>query len=291
MFEQDLRKLGVWGTTTIWYSTQKQHWLGWLKEYNGPGYYERKDWNRDAEFVYNHIVCPPMVLWLGEASGVPPIVVRRATKAALDAPASLSAKAAAIRRVIPWSLIVERLGNPSQRPSLEMSDTAAVRSLDKSDVNAANAVIDSVFHGISADEKERYLEFLADSIDSLSPEHPDRWGTTLFEWGIRLNVGWVECLVLHPEGLNVLLCKESAPIEAKLNGFIYRWAPGCDMTTVPLSELARTLPALCNSHHEAISIAARRPTNPTIRKGHSTGIAKLLSQRLEGKGQTAGGTK
>jgi hypothetical protein len=79
-FERELRKLRTWGTTSVWYSTQKEHWLGWLKGYGGPGYYERKNWNRDAEFVYNHIVCPPMVLWLGEASGISPILVRKARK-------------------------------------------------------------------------------------------------------------------------------------------------------------------------------------------------------------------
>jgi hypothetical protein len=25
-----------------WYRTQKEHWLGWLREYNGPGYYSRQ---------------------------------------------------------------------------------------------------------------------------------------------------------------------------------------------------------------------------------------------------------
>ena len=108
-FERDLRKLRTWGTTSVWYSTQKEHWLGWLKEYGGPGYYARKDWNRDAEFVYNHIVCPPMVLWLGEASGISLILIRKAKKAGLSAGPSLSAQSAAIRRVVPWELIQDRL--------------------------------------------------------------------------------------------------------------------------------------------------------------------------------------
>jgi hypothetical protein len=155
--------------------------------------------------------------------------------------------------------------------------------LDKSDPKAAQAVIDTIFQGVSTDAKESYLQFLATSIERLAPDHSDRWGTTLFEWGIRLNVGWVECLVLHPDGLNILLCKESAPASVKLNGVCYRWAPGCDMTTVPLSELTKTLPLLRSSHDEAVSVAARRPTNPTIRKGHSEGVAKLLSKRLNHK--------
>ena len=112
-FEGDLRKLRTWGGASVWYSTQKEHWLGWLKEYSGPGYYGRKDWNRDAEFVYNHIVCPPMVLWLGEASGISAALVRKARLAALHAKPNLSAHAAAIRRVIPWGLIEAHLSEPN----------------------------------------------------------------------------------------------------------------------------------------------------------------------------------
>jgi hypothetical protein len=118
-FERELRKLRTWGTTSVWYSTQKEHWLGWLKGYGGPGYYERKNWNRDAEFVYNHIVCPPMVLWLGEASGISPILVRKAKKAALSAKPTLPAQSAAIRRVISWVLIEEKIEGAIGKASRE----------------------------------------------------------------------------------------------------------------------------------------------------------------------------
>src|SRR5262245_11407403 len=33
-----------------WYKTQKEHWLGWLSEYHGPGAYGRRaDTRRDAK--------------------------------------------------------------------------------------------------------------------------------------------------------------------------------------------------------------------------------------------------
>ena len=35
-----------------WYRSQKEHWLGWLREYDGPGYYGRRDWGRSSEFVW-----------------------------------------------------------------------------------------------------------------------------------------------------------------------------------------------------------------------------------------------
>src|SRR5687768_1490863 len=42
-----------------WYLTQKEHWLGWLSGYDGPGAYGRKGGpHQDAMFAYNHIVEP-----------------------------------------------------------------------------------------------------------------------------------------------------------------------------------------------------------------------------------------
>lgn len=58
------------GVGRVWYRNQKEHWLGWLAEYNGPGAYGRKNSNRDAKFIYNHFQCSPGLLWLAEASGV-----------------------------------------------------------------------------------------------------------------------------------------------------------------------------------------------------------------------------
>ena len=85
-----------------WYRTQKEHWLGWLREYRGPGYYGREaSTRRDAEFVYNHIVEPRMLVWLIDAAGVEPKLVKAAKPAAVRANA-MSAKWAAIRRQVPW---------------------------------------------------------------------------------------------------------------------------------------------------------------------------------------------
>jgi hypothetical protein len=51
-----------------------------------------------------------MVLWLGEASGIPPARVAEAKRAALSAsPRHLPALSAAIRKLIPWEMIEVRL--------------------------------------------------------------------------------------------------------------------------------------------------------------------------------------
>lgn len=89
----------------VWYSSQKEHWLGWLSHYGGPGAYGRKIFDHDAAFAYNHCGCPPMVLWLGEASGVGESLVAKAARLANQNPGTFSAKCAAIRRVIPWTEI------------------------------------------------------------------------------------------------------------------------------------------------------------------------------------------
>lgn len=94
-----------------WYSTQKEHWLGWLAEYDGHGAYGRKTLKgRSAEFAYNHIQCAPMLLWLAEASGVAHLVLRRAAAAVLAAGPRHASQCATLRVVIPWATIENALG-------------------------------------------------------------------------------------------------------------------------------------------------------------------------------------
>jgi hypothetical protein len=114
-FERVLARRGTWNRSRVWYKSQKEHWLGWLSEYGGSGYYGRKDSHRSAEFVYNHIVCSPMVLWLAEASGIPNASVAKARQAALSASPQFQAQSAAIRKIIPWEMIESRLDKSARR--------------------------------------------------------------------------------------------------------------------------------------------------------------------------------
>lgn len=92
-----------------WYSSQKEHWLGWLGDYDGPGFYGRRNWDRSAAFVYNHVNCAPMVLWLAEALAMPKAAVRAAAREALDAGPGPGSRSAAVRRVLPWIELERRL--------------------------------------------------------------------------------------------------------------------------------------------------------------------------------------
>jgi hypothetical protein len=107
--ESAMHARGTWNRDRAWYKSQKEYWLGWLSEYDGPGYYGRTNSHRSAEFVYNHINCAPMVLWLGEAAGVSIAKVKAAKRAALGAKPSPAAAAAAVRKKIAWPEIEEHL--------------------------------------------------------------------------------------------------------------------------------------------------------------------------------------
>ncbi len=123
---------------------------------------------------------------------------------------------------------------------------------------ATGQMVDSIFKTASENAKRSYYEFLLASIAHLSQHNPNRWGVTLREYGVRLNAGWVESLVLRQgEPLRVLVEIESAPPTASFCGRTYRYAPGCRMVPLSLSELPRRLTELAPSHQKALKIAGR----------------------------------
>ena len=94
-----------------WYTTQKEHWLGWLREYHGPGAYGRRPGTRrDAEYVYNHVVEVGMLLWLIDSAGVESMVVSAARQSAAKG-TTLAQKSAAVRRLVPWVEVENVLWN------------------------------------------------------------------------------------------------------------------------------------------------------------------------------------
>lgn len=91
-----------------WYRSQHEHWIGWLSEYEGPGAYNRSGAQRDARFVYNHIVEPKMLLYLAHAAGVSREHVA-AARQAIDGFDSLMRQSGTVRRILPWSLVARAL--------------------------------------------------------------------------------------------------------------------------------------------------------------------------------------
>jgi len=91
------------------YTTQKQHWLGWLKDYDGPGYYGRlSNKKRDAKFAYNHIVEPKMLDWIIEASGTKPELAG-SVRSIMATTGSMQQKSSAIRKLVPWADLASKL--------------------------------------------------------------------------------------------------------------------------------------------------------------------------------------
>lgn len=91
------------------YTTQKDHWLGWLNPNSGTGTYPRADApSRNARYVYNHIMEPKMLLWLVSAAQVESSKVQLASQAAGSA-TSMAGAAAAIRKAIPWPVVAAAL--------------------------------------------------------------------------------------------------------------------------------------------------------------------------------------
>jgi len=89
----------------VWYRTQKEHWLGWLSEYHGPGAYGRSTRvPRDAAYAYNHVVQSKMLLWLIAAAGINREHVAAAVRAAARCK-SMAGKSGAVRRVVPWPVL------------------------------------------------------------------------------------------------------------------------------------------------------------------------------------------
>jgi hypothetical protein len=63
---------------------------------------------QDAIFAYNHIVESEMLLWLISAADVRSTLVARARRAARAAH-SMPGRSAAVRRVVPWSIVASAL--------------------------------------------------------------------------------------------------------------------------------------------------------------------------------------
>jgi hypothetical protein len=78
----------------------KEQWIGWLEEYLTPGYYDRQNFVDDVETAYKRLNNGRMIVWLNEAAGEDPRIVRAAI-VAIDERYPPQTEAKFARRVLP----------------------------------------------------------------------------------------------------------------------------------------------------------------------------------------------
>jgi hypothetical protein len=92
------------------YDSHKDHWIGWLEEYDGPGYYGRSDWKVDARTVYQRLNNGRMIVWLNEAAGERPALIKATIKEMnLRGNGRKQTEAKIARAHHPWECIAELL--------------------------------------------------------------------------------------------------------------------------------------------------------------------------------------
>jgi HNH endonuclease len=94
----------------------KQTWIDWLSDYPQHGDNPRWRQQRDARFIYHRWWNAPVLIWLAEASGVEQARILRAAKIASRRVNSLPL-GAAIRKLLPWSLVADHLARLRQPPA------------------------------------------------------------------------------------------------------------------------------------------------------------------------------
>lgn len=89
-----------------WWSSQKEHMTRWfsLQDSHGSGTFMREEPNTSARTTYNRLLCPAAFVWMAEALGEDPAVVKSAADAARDEP-SARKRSGLLRRHLPWQRI------------------------------------------------------------------------------------------------------------------------------------------------------------------------------------------
>lgn len=91
---------------TRWYANQQEHVVGFAAAYP-----DRQP-TATTRQMYGRFANPSCPLWIAEAFGVDPALVQQAADAALAARTTdgrMAAEAGAVRKVVPWVLLVEKI--------------------------------------------------------------------------------------------------------------------------------------------------------------------------------------
>ena len=89
------------------YKNQKEHWIGWLEDYPTGGAYNRKESNRDSEYIYNHIQNISMLFWLCEAIGLSDSLLDKVAKNIISV--QPRKRCGVLRATISWEVVKQGL--------------------------------------------------------------------------------------------------------------------------------------------------------------------------------------
>ena len=143
------------------YSTQKAHWLGWLSKKPGAKYYRQDAPDRGPKYVYNHIMEPKMLLYLISALDFDDDLKQLAKIEAKNAK-TMASGCAAIRKVIPWIKIEEKLRKKKEIKELGLDKLLPkIKQLKKRMANTTKLANAPLVKGIIEDI--RILSELADT--------------------------------------------------------------------------------------------------------------------------------
>ncbi len=161
-------------------------------------------------------------------------------------------------------------------------------SPNRTNPGAAGGIIERIL----PDERSRRsaLLFLAGGIQYAHSLRPDRWGVTLKDGLVRLNVGRIETLAINQDWVHVIFHKDYRPSGLD-DGNGSSWSPRgrTIYSTVPGScgfdILAELFPAvrarLGASHRKLIALAANTSINGETRSAHSPGVLRYLEEVLD----------
>lgn len=92
----------------VWWSSQREHMLGWLdhQQSMGDGKFTRKAPNASARVTYARLNSGPAIVWIAEALGVGTETVETAVAAARAEP-NVRKHCGLLRKHMPWPLIAE----------------------------------------------------------------------------------------------------------------------------------------------------------------------------------------
>ncbi len=187
---------------------------------------------------------------------------------------------------------------PINCPKRERDDCARNQPKDKkaSTMNAEQVHIGTICRKLirKTSTRRTCLLFLAESIKYADTLDPNRWGLTLSESFLRLNVGMIEVIALFPGLVHLLVdCETMSPDlradqrvalhqnidDCRLG--IYKSVPGSVIANLAPAELEDLVPVIQRSHRVLIAHASETRRNPATKTGHSRALIEYLASYLK----------